>query len=191
MLLLVLGVGIAMLLRAFVVGSFYIPSESMESTLLVKDRVLVNKLAGKPERGGIRAITRGICTLRACRPLRAFVQTTSETDIRPENLGRGVGFRDGFRDGRESHPVEGTDQEMAEPNMDRVHARLTAALLRMTPPDVAAPFFESDAWTSLTSDQQAMIIDADADADADMEEKDRRRRQQARQERAERRSTRD
>ncbi|MGW0197081.1 hypothetical protein [Nonomuraea sp. NPDC003201] len=40
---------------------------------------------------------------------------------------------------------------MAEPNMDRVHARLTAALLRMTPPDVAAPFFESAAWTDLGS----------------------------------------
>ncbi|MGW6504551.1 hypothetical protein [Nonomuraea angiospora] len=43
---------------------------------------------------------------------------------------------------------------MAEPNMDRVHARPTAALLRMTPPDVAAPFFESDAWTSLTADHR-------------------------------------
>ncbi|MER7366335.1 recombinase family protein [Nonomuraea wenchangensis] len=70
---------------------------------------------------------------------------------------------------------------MAEPNMDRVHARLTAALLRMTPPDVAAPFFRSPAWTDLTPAEQAMIIDADAD----MEEQDRRRRQQARQERAE------
>ncbi|MEZ7132647.1 hypothetical protein ACBR40_45555 [Nonomuraea sp. AD125B] len=74
---------------------------------------------------------------------------------------------------------------MAEPNMDRVHARLTAALLRMMPPDVAAPFFRSPAWTDLTPTEQAMIIDADAD----MEEQDRRRRQQARQERAERRST--
>ncbi|MEU0570045.1 signal peptidase I [Nonomuraea sp. NPDC005983] len=52
-LLLVLGVGIALLLQAFVVGSFYIPSESMENTLLINDRVFVNKLAGKPERGDI------------------------------------------------------------------------------------------------------------------------------------------
>ncbi|SDJ66412.1 signal peptidase I [Nonomuraea jiangxiensis] len=52
-LLLVLGVGLALLLQAFVVGSFYIPSESMENTLLVNDRVFVNKLAGKPERGDI------------------------------------------------------------------------------------------------------------------------------------------
>ncbi|MCK2221529.1 signal peptidase I [Actinomadura sp. ATCC 31491] len=53
LLLLVLGVGIALLLQAFVVGSFYIPSVSMENTLLVNDRVFVNKLAGKPERGDI------------------------------------------------------------------------------------------------------------------------------------------
>jgi signal peptidase I len=52
-LLLILGVGIALLLQAFVVGSFYIPSESMENTLLVNDRVFVNKLAGAPERGDI------------------------------------------------------------------------------------------------------------------------------------------
>ncbi|MCF6475701.1 signal peptidase I [Nonomuraea sp. MG754425] len=52
-LLLVLGVGLAMLLHTFVVGSFYIPSVSMENTLLVNDRVFVNKLAGKPERGDI------------------------------------------------------------------------------------------------------------------------------------------
>ncbi|MEU7853761.1 signal peptidase I [Nonomuraea sp. NPDC049141] len=52
-LLLILGVGIALLLHTFVVGSFYIPSESMENTLLINDRVFVNKLSGKPERGDI------------------------------------------------------------------------------------------------------------------------------------------
>ncbi|MEV0169190.1 signal peptidase I [Nonomuraea fuscirosea] len=52
-LLLVMGVGIALLLQAFVVGSFYIPSESMEKTLLINDRVFVNKLAGAPDRGDI------------------------------------------------------------------------------------------------------------------------------------------
>ena len=70
---------------------------------------------------------------------------------------------------------------MAEPDMDVVHARLTAALLRMTPAEVAAPFFESDDWKRLTPAQQNMIIDADAD----MEEKERRRRQQDRQNRVE------
>ncbi|MEO3804466.1 signal peptidase I [Nonomuraea sp. B1E8] len=52
-LLLVLGVGIALLLQAFVVGSFYIPSVSMENTLQLDDRIFVNKLSGKPERGDI------------------------------------------------------------------------------------------------------------------------------------------
>lgn len=51
--LLVLGVGIALLLQAFVVGSFYIPSESMENTLLINDRVFVNKLHGEIERGDV------------------------------------------------------------------------------------------------------------------------------------------
>lgn len=52
-LLLALGVGIALVLQQFVVGSFYIPSESMENTLQINDRVFVNKLSGKPERGDI------------------------------------------------------------------------------------------------------------------------------------------
>ncbi|MFG1949141.1 signal peptidase I [Nonomuraea sp. NPDC048826] len=52
-LLLITGIGIALLLQAFVVGSFYIPSESMENTLQINDRVFVNKLAGPPGRGDI------------------------------------------------------------------------------------------------------------------------------------------
>ncbi|MET7462279.1 signal peptidase I [Nonomuraea sp. NPDC005501] len=52
-LLLILGVGIALVLQQFVIGSFYIPSGSMENTLEINDRVFVNKLAGKPERGDI------------------------------------------------------------------------------------------------------------------------------------------
>jgi signal peptidase I len=41
-----LGVAIlvAILVRAFLVQTFFIPSESMENTLLINDRVLVNKL---------------------------------------------------------------------------------------------------------------------------------------------------
>jgi signal peptidase I len=42
--LLVIAVALALLLKAFVVQAFYIPSGSMEQTLLIKDRVLVNKL---------------------------------------------------------------------------------------------------------------------------------------------------
>jgi signal peptidase I len=53
-----LGVAIvvAILVRAFVLQTFYIPSESMEHTLDINDRVLVNKLVydfRDPERGEI------------------------------------------------------------------------------------------------------------------------------------------
>ncbi len=40
-------------LQAFVVKPFQIPSGSMEPTLMPGDRVLVNRLAGKPQRGDI------------------------------------------------------------------------------------------------------------------------------------------
>jgi signal peptidase I len=53
-----LGVAIvvAIVVRAFVLQTFYIPSESMENTLLIKDRVLVNKLVydfRSPHRGEV------------------------------------------------------------------------------------------------------------------------------------------
>jgi signal peptidase I len=53
-----LGVAIvvAILVRAFVLQTFYIPSESMQHTLNINDRVLVNKLAydfREPRRGEI------------------------------------------------------------------------------------------------------------------------------------------
>lgn len=50
------GVVVALLVHVFLLQSFYIPSESMENTLLVNDRVMVNKLAyrfGGVERGDI------------------------------------------------------------------------------------------------------------------------------------------
>jgi signal peptidase I len=50
------GVVLALLVHLFLLQSFYIPSESMENTLLVNDRVVVNKLAyrfGEVERGDI------------------------------------------------------------------------------------------------------------------------------------------
>lgn len=55
-LLIALALSAALLLRTFVVQSFYIPSTSMTPTLKVGDRVLVNKLAyrfGDPGRGDI------------------------------------------------------------------------------------------------------------------------------------------
>ncbi|GIH90225.1 signal peptidase I [Planobispora siamensis] len=51
--LLVSGVVVALLLQAFVFQSFYIPSESMENTLLKDDRVVINKLHGQVERGDV------------------------------------------------------------------------------------------------------------------------------------------
>ncbi|WP_436759433.1 signal peptidase I [Streptosporangium sp. V21-05] len=51
--LLVCGVVVALLLQVFVFQSFYIPSESMERTLVEGDRVVVNKLHGDSERGDI------------------------------------------------------------------------------------------------------------------------------------------
>lgn len=47
------GVAVALLLRMFVVGTFWIPSESMENTLVEHDRVVVNLLSGSPRRGDI------------------------------------------------------------------------------------------------------------------------------------------
>ncbi|RJL21788.1 signal peptidase I [Bailinhaonella thermotolerans] len=42
--LIVVALGLALVIKTFVVQAFYIPSESMENTFLVNDRVLVNKL---------------------------------------------------------------------------------------------------------------------------------------------------
>jgi len=54
--LLVVAIVVAVVVRAFVLQTFYIPSESMERTLLIDDRVLVNKLVYNfrgPHRGEI------------------------------------------------------------------------------------------------------------------------------------------
>jgi signal peptidase I len=77
--LLVCGVAAVLLLQAFVVQPFRIPSESMESTLVEGDRVIVNKLHGATERGDVvvfkgwnnedtikRAIAIGGDTVKCC-----------------------------------------------------------------------------------------------------------------------------
>ena len=54
--LLVVALAVAFLVRAFVVQTFFIPSQSMEHTLNIDDRVLVNKLVydfREPHRGEI------------------------------------------------------------------------------------------------------------------------------------------
>jgi signal peptidase I len=54
--LLGVAVVVAILVRAFILQTFFIPSESMENTLLINDRVLVNKLVydfRDPHRGEV------------------------------------------------------------------------------------------------------------------------------------------
>lgn len=54
--LLVIALGLALLIKTFLVQAFYIPSGSMEDTLRVGDRVMVSKLSyrlGEPQRGDI------------------------------------------------------------------------------------------------------------------------------------------
>jgi signal peptidase I len=47
--IIIVAVLISVLIKTFLVQAFYIPSGSMENTLLVNDRVLVSKLADKPD----------------------------------------------------------------------------------------------------------------------------------------------
>ena len=54
--ILVIALGLSLLIKTFLVQAFFIPSSSMEETLLINDRVFVNKLAtrfGDIERGDI------------------------------------------------------------------------------------------------------------------------------------------
>jgi signal peptidase I len=54
--LLIIAVVLALLVKSLVVQAFYIPSRSMEPTLAIGDRVLVNRLAfrfGEPEHGDV------------------------------------------------------------------------------------------------------------------------------------------
>lgn len=54
--LLVIAFAIALLIKTFLLQAFYIPSASMEPTLLVGDRVLVEKVSyrfGEPQRGDV------------------------------------------------------------------------------------------------------------------------------------------
>jgi signal peptidase I len=54
--LVVVAVLVALVVRTFLVQTFYIPSESMERTLLINDRVLVNKVVydlRDPKRGEV------------------------------------------------------------------------------------------------------------------------------------------
>ncbi|WP_203991421.1 signal peptidase I [Sphaerisporangium rufum] len=52
-LLVIGGVVAALLIRTFVLDTFFIPSESMERTLMIDDRVVVNRLSGGIDRGEV------------------------------------------------------------------------------------------------------------------------------------------
>jgi signal peptidase I len=56
-LLLVIALGLSVLIKAFFLQAFYIPSESMEPGLIVNDRILVQKVSywggGTPQRGDV------------------------------------------------------------------------------------------------------------------------------------------
>jgi signal peptidase I len=61
LLVVVIALGVALLLRFFVVQTFFIPSGSMEPTLNIGDRILVNKLSyeyGSVHRGDIVVFSR-------------------------------------------------------------------------------------------------------------------------------------
>lgn len=57
LILLVVALGLAVLLKAFFIQAFYIPSESMEPGLIKNDRILVQKVSywgsGSPQRGDV------------------------------------------------------------------------------------------------------------------------------------------
>jgi signal peptidase I len=85
-LLLVIAFCLAVLIRTFLVQAFYIPSGSMENTLLVGDRVLVNKVVydiRDPDRGEI-VVFRGT-------PSWAPEVTEPLSQTFPAKLGRTVG----------------------------------------------------------------------------------------------------
>jgi signal peptidase I len=61
--LIVIAFGLALLLKTFLIQAFWIPSESMEPTLVKGDRVLVNKLAFRfrePRRGEVVVFAREV-----------------------------------------------------------------------------------------------------------------------------------
>src|SRR5512140_2200340 len=78
--LLLVAFGLAFLVKTFVVQAFYIPSGSMEQTLQVGDRVLVNKVVFKT-----RDIERGdIVVFNGVDSFTPEVQIAEPTDLLPK-----------------------------------------------------------------------------------------------------------
>jgi signal peptidase I len=77
--LVVIAFVLALLIKAFIVQAFYIPSGSMEPTLDIGDRVLVEKLFTHPHRGWIVVFTNPHPTPQPHRnPVAAFFHWLSE-----------------------------------------------------------------------------------------------------------------
>lgn len=71
--LVVIAFAIALLIKTFLVQAFFIPSASMEPTLLIGDRVLVEKLSyrfGEPERGDIVVFEKDLAQVVGVEPSR-------------------------------------------------------------------------------------------------------------------------
>jgi len=69
--LIVIAFAIALLIKTFLLQAFYIPSKSMEPTLLVGDRVLVEKISyrlGEPSRGDVVVFEKDLAQLVAGHP---------------------------------------------------------------------------------------------------------------------------
>ena len=82
--LVVVAFGIALLIKTFLIQAFYIPSESMEPTLLEDDRVLVSKLSykvGDPAYGDVivfRSATQPVVITEDRGPVGNFIQSLKE-----------------------------------------------------------------------------------------------------------------
>ncbi len=85
--LVILALGLALLIKTFLVQAFYIPSESMENTLVPGDRVLVNKLSyrlGEIQRGDVVVFNGAdsweseVTILEPSGPVQGFLRTVGE-----------------------------------------------------------------------------------------------------------------
>jgi signal peptidase I len=86
--LMLIAFGLALLLKTFILQAFFIPSRSMEPTLLIGDRVLVNKVVYElrdPERGEVVVFTHPDGTIAAPEDANALERLL-------ESLASGIGM---------------------------------------------------------------------------------------------------
>ncbi len=103
---LVIAIGVALVFRAFFLQSFWIKSGSMETTLLIRDRVMVNRMSyrfGEPQRGQIIVF----------KSVDANSSATGEEDL----IKRVIGVPDDLVEGRDG-VVWVNDEQLDEPYLD-------------------------------------------------------------------------